>query len=42
VRVCDPERYGIRLMLVENDIGADERGRLIEQAGGLYGGANLL
>jgi hypothetical protein len=29
-------------MLVENDIGADERGHLIEQAGGLYGGANLL
>jgi hypothetical protein len=27
-------------MLVENDIGADERGHLIEQAGGLYGGAN--
>jgi hypothetical protein len=39
--VCDPERYRIRLMLVETDI-ADERGHLIEQAGGLYGGANLL
>jgi hypothetical protein len=28
-------------MLVENDIGADERGHLIERAGVLYGGADL-